>query len=403
MTKKSFGLWLALWVVASAFLSTTDFRSSSNDSKFYSRLVGQLADKPVGQWVAPKWGENFYGQPPDKYIHDHLSGNLIPGVLLAKAGVPSQHALNIVQMLFNIFSLILLVKIASFFVEKKVAVHLLWILQLIPIAFTYKIRANHEQGMILWMLVAIYGALLLVKTGRGLWLWALGVAGALLVKGAPVILLPVMGVLVAFFAAEKIEGRPKKALWLASTAVFTIFIVGFVYEFFYRQATGTEFWGEYWRVQIEERSLKATSDKPLLLQKLSNFWYYLNRSIFYTAPWSLVALFIFSKRKHWQRLPSLREVFRLETSQKQKLYVVLFLLAILQIFAFSVSDRRGSRYIFPVFYLFGSGFSIYILYGVEGFKNLAEKVEEKLGAANFAAILWFVTFNVHIMGFLLKN
>lgn len=395
MRARSIFLWLLLWAIASMTLSLSSYQSSSNDSKFYNTQVQRLNEKPMSQWIAPKWGENYWGNPPERYIRDHFVGNLIPGALLARLGVPPQHALTITQMLFQIMSLFLLVKISSFFVSEKKAIHLLWLLQLMPVAFSYGIRANHEQGMMFWLLLAVYGALSLIYHSKGILLVMLGSAGVFLAKGAPAILLPFFVFVVWMVCGREVQRSQRKWLGVAASLV-AIVLSAIVYEALYRKATGLPFLEEYWRVQIDGRSLQATGALVWPLQKLANLWYYLNRSLTYTMPWGLICLFAFFKIWKQEKAATFRRLL------KSRHLMVIFLIGMVYVFAFSLSDRTASRYIFPVYYLFASYFGVWLL-GHSGFlKKLSEKIAKSLGVMPFASLLWFFSFNLHLAAFYLK-
>ena len=153
--------WVPVLIIAAVVLFVFGYHSRSGDSNFYNGLVVQIHDQPIRHWIAPRWGENRYSQPPDKYIHDHLAGNLMLGAVVAGLGVPAEHALTIVQWICQILALYLLVALAQLFLPPSRAASttvLLWGMQLIPASISHGIRANHEQSVLLFMLVAIYGA-----------------------------------------------------------------------------------------------------------------------------------------------------------------------------------------------------------------------------------------------------
>ncbi len=404
--KGLFSVWLPLFLLAALILGQSGFLSNSNDSKFYNRLIVQLDQKPISQWIAPKWGDNFYSQDPDSYIHDHLVGNLIFGAALARLGYPAEQALNLVQMLFQILSIFMLAAIVRFFIPDRAPNALFWSLQLMPISFTYGVRANHEQGMFLFLLIAIYGAIRMSRDWKWLALVVIGTQGVFLIKGASVVVVPPICGIAYLFAAEKF--KDKRTAWaaLGVTASFaSIAISGYLYELAYQNAAGQPFFAEYWDTQIMGRSFneeskfvaERKSSDIFILQKLKNIYYYANRGFFYSAPWSLLAVAVLLRyRKNvWTKARTI-------LLPENRLYSIMILSSAVIIGVFSISDRTASRYIFPVFYLLATAWVSFLSLHSKYFQKIGDKINA-WGVYRVAGVMWFCFFSVKMISYALKK
>ena len=110
-------------------------------------------------------------------------GLLVPAALLASIGYPPEQAAYALNTLYQCATLVLVPRLAATLVSGFEARALAWLLQLLPIAFTYRVRANHEQALLLCLVVALVGTDWSRRHARFAVLTALGLVGMLLVKG----------------------------------------------------------------------------------------------------------------------------------------------------------------------------------------------------------------------------
>ena len=147
-------LWSCALAVAASLLVATDYRSRDPDSALYARLSGELAEQPPSRWIAPEW-RGAWNQ--EGLFREHPAGILLPSVLLIRAGVPAGQAAFIVNMLYQAAIIALVPLVASVLVNGLESRSLAWILQLLPVAFVYRIRGNQEHPLLMCFLALIYG------------------------------------------------------------------------------------------------------------------------------------------------------------------------------------------------------------------------------------------------------
>jgi hypothetical protein len=258
--------------------------------------------------------------------------------------------------------------------------------QLLPIAFTFRIRANHEPAVLLCILAALFG----VEHARRRPAWGVvavgGLVAFLLVKGV----LVVMGFAAcALWLLTEPKADPPvrggRAWMVLLAAMVGVGLTALVYEALYRQAAGEPFWSFYLGRQLGVAAV-AQSEAGLS-QKAYNLVWYLGRVVWFPFPWSLtLAAALLSRRG--------REV---EATQERPrsgvLFVVLF--TAFNLAAFSLSDRRADRYIFPVYYAVGAAGAIAALRKWPRLSSLTADVQR--GRAWLPAALWLALFAVHLL------
>ena len=156
--------WLTVLVVAAALLAATGYRTRDPDSRAYITITTHLVDEPVSRWIAPQWWGAFGLQG---LFRDHPAGTFVPPALLAKAGYPVAQSLFVVTLACQILALLLMSALASRLRAASQARALVWALQLIPIAFVFRVRANQEYPLLAGVLLAVYG----LERARIWWAW----------------------------------------------------------------------------------------------------------------------------------------------------------------------------------------------------------------------------------------
>ena len=146
-------LWGGALAIAASLLVASDYRSRDPDSALYARLSGELAQEPPSRWIAPEWRGAW---DHEGLFREHPVGILLPSVLLIRAGVPAGQAAYIVNMLYQAAVIALVPFVAGVLVRGLSARTLAWVLQLLPVAFVYRIRANQEHPLLMCFLAVIY-------------------------------------------------------------------------------------------------------------------------------------------------------------------------------------------------------------------------------------------------------
>ena len=114
---------------------------------------------------------------------EHPAGIFLLPALLARLGYPAQQAAYAVNAVYQLLTLLLMAALARQFLTRRDSRLLVTLLLLLPIAFTYRVRANQEQPLLMCLLATVYG----IERSRASLKWAAlstaGLAGLFLVKG----------------------------------------------------------------------------------------------------------------------------------------------------------------------------------------------------------------------------
>ena len=346
------------WAVglAASFLliALLQFRSGDPDSNVYAGISARLAAEPFARWIAPEWwGQwNFAGP-----FREHPIGIFILPALAGRLGFPPPQAAYAVNGLFQAGSIVLVQLLAAHLVSGRDARALGWIVQLMPIAFVFRIRANQEYAV----LAAILLGLLATERSRlrpaWAWLTALGFAWALLVKGVFGFVVPIAcGVWLAVAAWRDDEsadgGRVGSgqlgpmapwvvlALTLVVAAVLTV-----AYEWAYRHVTNDSFLAFYTGPRLRPDAVAGGAVDRVGY----NIVWYTARLAWYAFPWSIVALGAFGT---WAAGARSRRGDGVASPDSGAMRGLLFVIAasFILIVLFSFSDRKADRFIFPAYY-----------------------------------------------------
>lgn len=339
--RNSIGLLVAVWltvlVVAATLLAATGYRTRDPDSRAYITITTHLADQPVSRWIAPQWRGAFGLQG---LFRDHPAGTFVPPALLAKVGYPVAQSLFVVTLACQIVSLLLVWALASRLAPASHAGALVWALQLIPIAFVFRVRANQEYPLLAGLLLTVYA----IERARTSWPWiAVAVAGALyalFVKGVFALLAPVLAAL--WLLTRR---RPAKEMVRAWTGLVVVVLAMPVavwsYEWAYSATTGQSFLDYYLGARIALEGSSTTTLAPL--DKAGNALWYAGRLLWYAAPWSLIAIAAAAPSIRARLSPQSRDWIRFAG-----------VAALLIVALVAARDTKADRYIFPAYFLAAS-------------------------------------------------
>jgi 4-amino-4-deoxy-L-arabinose transferase-like glycosyltransferase len=344
--------WCSALILLAAILVLVGFYSRDPDSALHTAIVAQSYQRPVSQWIAPNWGGQWGRN--DLY-REHPAGIFLVPSALARCGYPAEQAPYVVNAVFQILTILLVGRFAAMLIPASEARALTWILLLLPIAFTYRIRANHEQAVLLLTLVALDAA---ERARRQIW-WspviAMAVTLTFLVKG--VFAFPVLATCAVWLLLRPPAVGRRMTAWggllLASVSTG---LTAAAYEMAYRRATGGDtFLGYYLPQQL---GLAAASTGAFAIQKLTNLAWYGGRLLWFSLPWSLVLIagLGVAIRRHGSVSGAIRDLRA--RSGMREIFVPVFAAAILWPLMFSLSDRHADRYIFPAYCLLGAAGAI---------------------------------------------
>jgi hypothetical protein len=331
--------WLLALSAAATLLAVTSFTTRDADSRVYITIASKLSSEPVSRWIAPQWWGAWGMQG---LFREHPIGTFVLPALLGRAGYPAVQASFVITLTAQIASLLMLVLLASRLVPAYVARSLAWTLQLLPIAFVFRIRANQEYLLLAGLLLAIVG----IDRARRKPAWLVpaltGYVYALLVKGVFAFLAPICGALWIAASGQK-PGERRTPAWVGIALMIGVTpMVAWEYERLYVAATGQSFLDYYLGPRIALEGSAAGGSLPFPIDKLWNAGWYLGRVAWYAAPWSLLLVAL------WRRDQSPNDGRR-----RWIFYCVVATLATVLLVA--LRDTKADRYVFPAYFFAAAG------------------------------------------------
>jgi hypothetical protein len=376
--------WLLAFLIATLVLVNSHFKSTSNDSKYYTELVVRHHQDNLQEIITTKWGENYWGYDPNSYTLDIFPGQLLMGVAIAKLGIPPEQSLHILGMVFQILSIFILVKIVEYFSEFSFASVLFYSILLTPMAFSYNIRANHELGIMFFSFLSLYSGIRITTSGK----WGIAVILStvmlLWIKGPFFIFGPILSAVGYLLSTQN-----NKRIWKIILTIFlslAIAIVSAIYfdRLFY-DLTKIHFLKEFWNIQIISRQIPSTSRFSFITLKLYNFYYYLWHYLVYALPWFAFLIVEFFKNRA-----------SIMTFLKSRLSLSMLVPATLFLLVFTVNSRHAARYVFPAYYLFSAWTIILILNFSIKFKLFHQNIMSRK-IHIIAPGLWLFIFLLHFI------
>jgi len=374
-------LWILVIAVLAIIIVQTDYEARENDSRLYSIFTQQLAGKPFSKINTLEWQKQSpYLEIETPYVRDHLIGQFIFPVIIAKLGYSSKHAIYLANIIYKALSLYFIYLLVSYYFEKNIALLTTILIQLTPISLNYQMRANHEPLLLLLALASLYCSIRIKDSKVFSIPTFLATQLCFLVKG--IAFIPIMPIIFIanIFNQENIRKPNIKQLLILSAICFSTILTAIAYEYLFRSKTGHSFFEKYIQVQIMGRSFAEDKSNIFLLSNIKSFTYYIGRVLTYSMPWSLIAIVIL-----------LRNKFKLQITDKSKnLYLTLLLSSLIYILVFSISSRTASRYIYPA-YFFVSTVSMTFL-----FKNYHRVFRSRDFYLIIPAILFFILTTLNI-------
>ena len=248
-----------------------------------------------------------------------------------------------VSLAAQIGCLLLIAALAARLAPAADARALAWALQLLPIAFVFRVRANQEYPLLFGVMLAVYGIERAREHGGWVAVAAIGFLYALVVKGVFALLAPLlaaMWLLTRRKAGSRIGAMP----WIGVALLCALApIAAWGYERAYVAVTGQSFLDYYLGARISLDADMAGAGLPFPIDKLANAGWYCGRLLWYAAPWSVVLA-------GWIWTMRLREF-------RDRAALASFALAgtLATIAAIAMRDTKADRYIFPAYFLAGTG------------------------------------------------
>jgi hypothetical protein len=249
-----------------------------------------------------------------------------------------------------------------------------------PIAFIFRVRANHEYGVMVCLLIALLGLELSRRRRWAIWLVAMGFAWALLIKGLFVFFVAMAAVLWLIVNPTGGQNGRRGQVVSLIVALSTTLLIAKLYDLWYLRVTGVTFWRQYWHVQFAPYS---TSDVGIV-GVCKHAVFYISRFLWHAAPWTLLS---------WRCFTRADCAVRLSRYRRLGVFVVLF--AGSSMCLLSLSPRVAERYVFYATYLIGV---VAAVASVQCWTALRRVVARTDGAmVGIAALVWLALVAVRVI------
>lgn len=282
LSRREIAIWILCFAIVSILLVATRFTSDDPDSALYAALSARLAEGPPSHWIAPQWWGHW---DMDGWFREHPAGVFALPTLLGAAGVPGVQAAYIVGIGAGLASLLLVGAIAARISSRADGRLVLVLLQFMPMASIFRIRANHEYPMLVCLLVALVGFDAVRRSWRWWWIAPVALTAGLLVKGVFVIVPLLAAGLWVLLNPLRAPGSAWRAVAVGVVSLVVMAGVAYEYDVLYRQVTGEAFWGPYWGRQLAPLTIATPLERGSTLT--AHLWFYLVRLAWHPAPWSL--------------------------------------------------------------------------------------------------------------------
>lgn len=378
-------VWAIGFVAVSALLVATRFASDDPDSALYADQTARLAAEPVSRWIAPEWWGNW---DHDGLFREHPIGVLLVPTMLASIGVPGVQAAYITGIAAGVICVLLIAGLVARVTSAADGRAAMVLLQLMPLAFIFRIRANHEYPMLVCLLVALIGIEAARRSWRWVWVTPLALCAAVLVKAA-FVAVPLLAIgwwaLINPLRTPGGLGRPVVA---GALSVLAVVAMSVAYDTLYIRVTGEGFWAGYWGRQFAPFSIGVQpADQPGVLHHLG---FYALRALWHPAPWSLALI-----AGAWRVRRRLADSWRAipETPRLGLLFTLVF--AASTVVLLLPASRFAERYIFSANYGLAAAGIVVALRVWPRLRNILTRLDSQIPA--LPALCWTVLMLLRLL------
>jgi hypothetical protein len=381
--------WTAAWLITAFLLAATAYGSRDPDSQLYAGISARLVSEPAVRWIAPEWWGFWNITGP---YFEHPVGMFVVPAALGRAGYPAEQAAYAINGLYQIVAFALAALIGRAVLPPRDAAALAWLLQLSPIAFVFRIRANQEYAVLAGLFFALYATERARQ--RSIWIAGMlvGFCGVLFVKGVFAFMVPLTCAI--WLIARGLGAREPRAR-VAWVGILLMPLVGALaiwgYESAYVAVTGRSFLATYQARQLPDDAIAAASIAGRVAYNAS---WYAARVIWYAFPWSVLALLVAARgiRKGvpWPRRAGSASAPAEHVAAQQGAWFGL-VAAFTLTAAFSLAHRKADRYIFPVYFLLTAVGAIEAARRFRWFGRILDRLDKPWVPATCYVVLFLIT------------
>jgi 4-amino-4-deoxy-L-arabinose transferase-like glycosyltransferase len=376
LSSREAAIWAVCFLAISSLLVATRFASDDPDSALYASLSARLAETPVSHWIAPEWWGYWDGTG---LFREHPAGIFWLPAVLGRLGMPTVQAAYVVGVAAGLGTLLLIGWLVNRLTSPADARAVLLLLQLMPVAFLFRIRANHEYPMLVCLLLTLVGLDRVRQSWPWLGLVVFGLTFALLIKGVFVVLIVVAAGLWIGLNPTRARGSVARPILACLVSAGVMAVVALAYDSAYLGVTGEAFWGPYWRRQLGPLTIATPVSGATTLG--SHLAFYVSRMLWHPAPWSLVLLVV-----AWQWRRQLGSMWRAAPEAQRRGLVFAMAFVALVLALLSPSSRFAERYAFSAVYCIGTVGAVVARRAWPAFSRLLTRFDERIPA--LPAVVW---------------
>jgi 4-amino-4-deoxy-L-arabinose transferase-like glycosyltransferase len=368
--------WAGCFLLVAALLVGTRFNSDDPDSALYAALSARLSEESPHRWIAPEWWGHWNSEG---LFREHPVGVLLLPTILGALGIPGVQAAYIVGIATALLSLLILGHLIGRMTTSADGRLALVLLQLMPIAFIFRIRANHEYPMLLALLVMIVALDRVRMSWRWLLVPALALTAALLIKGVFVVILGLAAAIWIVGNPLRSPGPAWRAIAACAIAAVVMIAVAVGYDAVYLRETGERFWGPYWQRQLAPLTLSAPLGEESAF--LHHLYFYLLRLLWHPAPWSFALVAAI-----WRARRSLAGTWHGMSESARRGLGCAVTFAAASIAMLTPASRFAERYPFSAHYAIAAAGVVVALYVWPRLRARIERLDRSVPA--FPVIVW---------------
>jgi len=367
--------WLAAFLVVAALLIWTGFESNDPDSSLYAAIAERLAERPPSEWIVPSWWGLWNGAG---LFREHPAGVMVPSAALGAMGLPARQAAYVLGVLYGLVALLLVGRLVAGLTSREEGRWALVLLQLMPVAFVFRIRANHEYPMLLCLLVALVGIDGVRRSWRWLPVLPLALTAAMLIKGVFVVLVLLAAVLWILTNPTREPGHWHRPAVACLVGFGAMALTVLAYDRAYERVAGEPFWSPYWQRQLAPLTIATPLDGGAVL--LDHIVFYVSLIAWHPAPWSLALVLAL-----WRPGRLLERWRALGVGERRSLAFALAFAAA-AVLLLSPSSRFAERYAFSATYAVATAGVVVALRGWPWLRTGMERLDRAIPA--LPVVVW---------------